>query len=164
MKLFEKKAMSDMIGWLLNGLLLFGVVMTAHIYYTTFWLNHEVLKQSRHFVILIVLTVGIICTFSIVLDIKKIVKSLAKGHPFILKNVDLLNKIAIKCFIIAGCYFINIVANLEKYAYRFIYIDDKGIHTDTEIIIFLLAGVFILALSAVFKTAIRYKEENDFTI
>ena len=102
--------------------------------------------------------------FLIVANLRKILLSLMKANPFIRENVKALKKVSSECFIIAGCYICNMVINSNFKDFNFIYVDDKGIHTDMEFIIFLFAGCFILILAKVFQQAVEYKEENDFTI
>lgn len=164
MKLYGKKSISTILVTVLNMIILFGGILTLKVYYTNFWINRDTLPKVDGTVIAILLTIGVICTFSIVLDLRKILKTLVNENPFNWANVIILNKVAIKCFIISGCYIVNILYNMSKYTYRFIYVDNKGIHTDTEPVIFFLAGIFILVLAAVFKKAVKYKEENDYTI
>lgn len=164
MKLYGKKSVGEILGIFLNIILVLGLVMTVMVYYNTFFVNKESLKGTNIFLMGLVMTIGIICTFLIVFHLKSIVSTLIDGNPFVWKNVKSLNKISIECFIISGCYLLNFIANIGSRAFKIIYVDNNGIHTDTEPIIFLLAGAFILVLSIVFKEALNYKEENDYTI
>ncbi|AWZ48534.1 DUF2975 domain-containing protein [Hathewaya limosa] len=163
MKCLDKKQLCKAVEVSLNLILIFGIFMTITVYYNTFFRDVKNLELNTC-IVATLLTIGIVCIFLIVFQLKKIMITLTKGNPFVWENVKSLNKISIECFIIAACYLGNFIANLGKDTYRFIYIDSKGIHTDTELIIFIFAGIFILILSKVFKEAIKYKEENDFTI
>ncbi|CAM2976473.1 DUF2975 domain-containing protein [Hathewaya histolytica] len=164
MKFYESKALSRTLGIILNIILVFGIVMTAIVYYNTFFINSKSLDGTWKPLMAIILTLGIVCIFLIVFELKKITCTLVKGNPFLWENVNSLNKISKYCFVISGCYFLNFIFNIGKGTYKFIYIDTKGIHTDTELIIFLLAGIFIAILSKIFKEAVKFKEENDYTI
>ncbi|HCW04918.1 MAG TPA: hypothetical protein DGK91_10605 [Clostridium sp.] len=68
------------------------------------------------------------------------------------------------CFTITACYIINFIINNQFRDFKFILIDEQGILTDIEFLIFFFTGCFILILSQVFKQAIEYKEDNDLTI
>ncbi|AEB76240.1 DUF2975 domain-containing protein [Clostridium botulinum C/D] len=164
MKNYKEWSLSQILLIVLDVILILGVIITAIVYYNTFLKYTGDLNGLNKFIMFILLTVGIVCIFLIVLELRKIVLTLNKGNPFVWLNVRALKRISVECFIIAACYFGNFIVNFGKNKYKFIYLDSKGIHTDTEPIIFILAGVFIAILANVFKKAIEYKEENDFTI
>ncbi|WP_142415357.1 DUF2975 domain-containing protein [Hathewaya massiliensis] len=161
---YEKHSLSKILAFVLDMILIFGIIITAIVYYNTFFIDTKSFQGSNKIIMGILLTIGVVCIFLIVFQLKKITYTLVKGSPFIWDNVKSLNKISKYCFVIAGCYFLNFLVNIGKETYRFIYIDEKGIHTDTELIIFLISGVFIAILSRIFKEAVKYKEENDYTI
>ncbi|AFS79761.1 hypothetical protein Curi_c27680 [Gottschalkia acidurici 9a] len=163
MKLDNKKMINFMM-FILNLILTLGVIITFSIYYNIFNSDLKNLTQYDIIIMLFILTLGIACTFLIALNLRKILKTLLGGNPFLWENVKLLNRISIECFIITGCYIINILLNLKKHSYKFLYVSNSIIHTDTEPLIFFLAGIFILILSVVFKQAIIYKEDSDNTI
>jgi hypothetical protein len=54
--------------------------------------------------------------------------------------------------------------NKQYVNFTLVAIDNKGIHTDLEFLIFFFAACFIFVLSQVFKQAVEFKEENDLTI
>lgn len=85
--------------------------------------------------------------------------SLSKALAFVL-NIILIFGIIMIAMVYYNTFFIDTKSFQDgnKYIY------EKGIHTDTELIIFLIAGVFIAILSKIFKEAVKYKEENDYTI
>ncbi|MCD3244803.1 DUF2975 domain-containing protein [Clostridium botulinum C] len=160
----KKISLSQILLLVLDIILILGVITTVIVYYNTFFKGSENLNGLNKFIMFALLTVGITCIFFIILELRKIVLTLIKGNPFVWLNVKALKRISLECFIIASCYIVNFIVNFGENKYKFIYLDSKGIHTDTEPIIFILAGVFIAILANVFKTAIEYKEENDFTI
>lgn len=163
---FYSKNMSKTLDIILNLIIVLGLIITAKIYYSIFVeaKDNSTLSNTQTIIMILILTIGIISTFLIVFDLKKILKTIIKSNPFVLSNVKSLYKISVECFIITGCYLANILFNFKNHIYKFIYVDSNFIHTDTEPIIFFLAGIFILILAAVFKEAIKYKEENDYTI
>lgn len=162
MKYYGKKSLSSVINIIMFIVLLFGIILTGYTFYTTF--NNKTINLLSKSIIISLLIVGIVCTFIIVINLKKVTKTLIKENPFVFENVKALRKISISCFIIAGCYIINLLLSLTKENFQIIYIDSAGIHTNAEIFIFLIAGCFIKILSKVFEKAVKYKQENDLTI
>jgi len=99
---------------------------------------------------LILLSSGL-CTLFILWQLKAIFRTLLGGDPFVFANVTCFRKIAVACFLIALIYVVKafILFSLTSLVF---------------IIIFALAGLFCLTLKDVFKQAIAYKEENDWTV
>ncbi len=162
MKYYGKKSLSGILNIILGFVLFFGVILTGFTYYTTFSKNN--MKSIEGIILIILLTIGIICTFAVIIELRRVIKTLVLENPFTWENVKSLRRITFSCFIIAGCYLINFLVNIGKESYSIVYIDSKGIHTDAEVFIFLLAGCFIGILSKVFEQAVKYKEDNDLTI
>lgn len=162
MKYYGKKSLASVLDSILTIVLIAGVILTVITYYQAF-ANNDVIN----FVVvisLILLTIGIASIFIVVIELKKVIKTLVLENPFTLGNVRSLKRIAYSCFVVAGCYFINFFVNIGKDNFKMIYVDGKGIHTDYELFVFLLAGCFIGILSKVFEQAVKYKEDNDLTI
>lgn len=162
MKYYGKKSLSSILNIILSIVIFFGVILTGVTYYKTF--SSDIMKNANGIILLILLTVGVVCTFTVVIELKKVIKTLVLENPFTWKNVKALKKITISCFLIAGCYLINFLLNMGKESFNIIYIDAKGVHTDAEIFIFLLVGCFVGILCKVFEQAVKYKEDNDLTI
>lgn len=83
--------------------------------------------------------------------IKSMFTTLLGGNPFVWNNVSCFRRIAVASFIIALFY-------VAKCLYWF------TLSTVLIAIIFIIAGLFCLTLKDVFKQAIYYKEENDYTV
>jgi len=98
----------------------------------------------------VLLTSGL-CTLFILWQLKAIFATLIGGDPFVEANVSCFRKIAVACFLIALIYVAKAFVLFSLTAIVFI-------------IIFALAGLFCLTLKDVFKQAIAYKEENDWTV
>lgn len=92
-----------------------------------------------------------LCSLYILWQLKAIFKSLLGGDPFIGANVSCLRKCSVASFIIAIIYIIKTIFWFT-------------LATSIVVIIFALIGLFALTLKDVFKQAVAYKEENDWTV
>ncbi|MDD4689847.1 MAG: DUF2975 domain-containing protein [Eubacteriales bacterium] len=99
---------------------------------------------------IILLSSGL-CSLYILWQLKAIFKTLLGGNPFTDKNVTCLRKCSVASFLIAIIY-------IAKITFWF------TIASSIIVIIFSLLGLFCLTLKDVFKQAISYKEENDWTV
>ena len=91
----------------------------------------------------------------------KIFQHLKDSDLFCENNVKRLSTISIYCFVISTIYFITAIfaiATITKYFQEFVY------YILFSLIIFCVAGIGIKILNEIYKKAIEYKEENDFTI
>lgn len=113
--------------------------------------NYYGYSDSIHYSFITVLfTTGLMAVY-ILFNLKIMFQTLLQGNPFVLSNVSSFRKIAVASFIIACIYFIKCL---------FWFTIGSGIIA----IIFVIAGLFCLTLKDVFKQAVFYKEENDFTV
>ncbi|WP_066895085.1 DUF2975 domain-containing protein [Clostridium nigeriense] len=164
MELKDEKKLSKILSIILNISIIFGIILTVILVYDTF------IKRGIQDIIIdkglitILLVVGIGNLFYIVFKLKGIINTLIKGDPFVRSNAVAFKKISISCLIISMCYLLNLVLNSNFKAFKFIYVDNMGIHTDMEVFIFLFASAFIYILAKVFDRAVSFKEENDLTI
>lgn len=92
-----------------------------------------------------------ICAVYILWQLKKMFKTLLGSNPFVISNVNCLRKCSVASFIISMIY-------IAKVTFWF------TIATGIIVIIFILMGLFCLTLKDIFKQAIAYKEENDWTV
>ena len=99
----------------------------------------------------IVLVSSGLCSVFILWQLKAMFKTLLNGNPFIGANVSCLRKCSVASFLIAIIY-------IAKVFFLF------SVMTSVVVIIFSLLGLFCLTLKDVFKQAIAYKEENDWTV
>jgi hypothetical protein len=99
---------------------------------------------------LILLSSGI-CSLYILWQLKAIFNTLLGGDPFVVKNVICLRKCSVASFLIAIIYIVKIIFWFT-------------LTSSIIVIIFSLLGLFSLTLKDVFKKAIAYKEENDWTV
>lgn len=113
---------------------------------------------------IVIMITGLIALL-IVYQFIKIFKNLKNNTIFSQSNVKSLNVISNNCFAIAICYFIIVLLAIC------IIIKIEGIFINYVLyfsimlmLIFMVAGVGIKVLNEIYKKAIEYKEENDFTI
>lgn len=99
---------------------------------------------------IILLSSGL-CSLYILWQLKTIFKTLLGGNPFTQKNVTCLRKCSVASLLIAIIY-------IAKITFWF------TIASSIIVIIFSLLGLFCLTLKDVFKQAVAYKEENDWTV
>ena len=113
---------------------------------------------------IMIIATGIIALF-IIYQFIKIFQHLKDNELFCEDNVKILNTVSINCFVISTIYFITVVfviATITKYFQEFIYYILFSL--TILAIIFVVAGIGIKILNEIYKKAIEYKEENDFTI
>lgn len=114
----------------------------------TRWLGHPEDMIVRYIVILVL---SGLCAIYILFQLKAIFKTLVGGNPFVHQNVSSLRKCAVASLLIALVYFVRIIFWFT-------------IGSAIIVIIFALLGLFALTLKDVFKQAIAYKEESDWTV
>ena len=92
-----------------------------------------------------------ICALYILWQLKSMFKTLLGGNPFTHKNVSCLGKCSAASLLIAIIYIIKVIFWPTA-------------ASSVIVIIFSLLGLFCLTLKDVFKQAVTYKEENDWTV
>lgn len=115
------------------------------------------------FFIMIIIT-GIIALF-VIYQFIKIFKNLKSNILFCEDNAKRLNIVSNSCFVISTLYFsiaIFIFLMMSKIMEELTYF--VFVFSIMLMIIFIIAGIGIKILCEVYKKAIEYKEENDFTI
>lgn len=103
------------------------------------------------------------CGLAIAYELIKINNTLIRKTPFIMGNVKRMEKIAAYLFIISAYVFVKDWLRFKAHIFVYTF-DHNGLNTDSECLIFVLLGVFVLILAKIFKTAIEIKNENDLTI
>lgn len=164
MNLKDEKFLSRILSIILNLSIILGIILTVGVFYMTFYKRGIQDFVINQWLISILLVVGISNLFYIVFQLKGVIKTIIIGDPFVRSNVIAFKKISISSLIIALCYLINLFINSNLKEFKFIYVDNMGIHTDMEVFIFLFASAFIFILARVFDKAITFKEENDLTV
>ena len=113
---------------------------------------------------IVIMITGLIALL-IVYQFIKIFKNLKNNTIFSQSNVKSLNVISNNCFAIAICYFIIVLfAICIIIKVQEVFINYVLYFSIMLMLIFMVAGVGIKVLNEIYKKAIEYKEENDFTI
>jgi len=99
----------------------------------------------------IIIVLSGLCAVYVLWQLKAIFKTLLAGNPFVDANIVCLRKCSVASFIIAIIYIVKTIFWFS-------------IMTSVVVLIFSLLGLFCLTLKDVFKQAIAYKEENDWTV
>jgi len=99
----------------------------------------------------VILLLSGICSLYILWQLKAMFKTLLGGNPFTSPNVSCLRRCSVASFLIALIF-------LFKINYWF------TIASAIVVVVFALLGLFCLTLKDVFKQAVAYKEENDWTV
>lgn len=113
---------------------------------------------------IMIISTGIIALF-IIYQFIKIFKNLKRDILFCEDNVKSLNIVSYSCFVISALYLViaififSIMKNLIGEFVHYIFAISIIL-----MIIFAVYGVGIKILNEIYKKAIEYKEENDFTI
>lgn len=147
----------------LNIMLVIGVFVFLWAIFTSFS-GLTQFKSIKLLITFILFLTGGLSLLCMLFYLRRIIASLVERTPFTWNNVRSLKRIAVFCLIISICYGANIFINKQYLSLTIVSIDQYGIHTDLEFLIFFFAACFIFALSQVFKQAVEFKEENDLTI
>ena len=91
------------------------------------------------------------CAVYIVYQLKRMFKTLLYGNPFVMQNVSCLRKCAVASALIAVIFAIRLYLWFT-------------IASSIIVIIFSLLSLFSIAIKDLFKQAIAYKEETDWTV
>ncbi|MDP4091180.1 MAG: DUF2975 domain-containing protein [Bacillota bacterium] len=164
MKYYGKSSLSSVLKTVMDILLIIGPLVFIAVLVLSIKNGEGDFLNFKNVLTFLLYITGGSSLLSILYNLRNIITSLVDSTPFITRNVNRLNRIAVSCFLITACYVLDFLVNQEFKDFKFIFIDSSGIHTDIEFLIFFFTGCFILILSKVFKQAIEAKEENDFTI
>jgi hypothetical protein len=91
------------------------------------------------------------CALYILWQLRAIFKTLLGGDPFVSANVTCLRKCSVASFLIALIFTISIPFRVT-------------VASVIIVVVFAVLGLFCLTLKDVFKQAIAYKEENEWTV
>ncbi|MGV8982569.1 DUF2975 domain-containing protein [Clostridium sp.] len=164
MKYYGKMSLASLLKISLDIMIVIGIIVYFILSKGILMGKAVEMPGSRFIITYILFSIGGIAVILILFNLRRIVRSLINVTPFIKDNVLCLKRISVLSFITSICYAINFVINGQYKNFKIAYVDNSGIHTDVEFLIFFFAGCFILILSQVFKQAVEAIEENEFTI
>jgi len=99
---------------------------------------------------IILLSSGV-CSVYIMFQLKRMFRTLLGGNPFVLQNVSCLRQCAVASAVIAFIYLIRLFMWFT-------------IAAAIIVVIFTMLSLFSLTLKDLFKQAVAYKEETDWTV
>ena len=154
MIILGKKGLSGILKILLDIIFYAGILMAGGLWFVMNYIfDHYYIRLTlRYFTFLYVIFMitGILGLF-IVYEVRRIFKSLNDQNPFSRGNVKSLKRIAWFSFGICVLYTVKSIW-------------DFSFQTVLVTVVFLIAGLFMLVLSEVFRQAVEAKIENDLTI
>ena len=107
--------------------------------------------QSMTLPFTVILVLSGLCAVYILWQLKAMFRTLIGGNPFVAQNINCLRKSAVASFLISIIF-------IAKISFWF------TIASAIIVIIFALLGLFALTLKDLFKQAVAYKEESDWTV
>jgi len=99
---------------------------------------------------IVMLTSGA-CSIYIVYQLRKMLSTVLAGNPFVIQNVSALRKCAVAGALIAIIFLMRVIISFT-------------VASLLIVIIFALLSLFCLTLKDLFKQAVSYKEETDWTV
>ena len=114
-------------------------------------LTHFGYPQEVRWLFTVILVAAGLCAVYILYQLKAIFKTLLGGDPFVSRNVSCLRKCGVASFLISIIFLARLVFEFT-------------IGSSIVVLIFVVLGLFSLTLKDVFKQAVAYKEENDWTV
>ena len=91
------------------------------------------------------------CAVYIMYQLKRMFQTLVSGNPFVSENVSCLRKCAVASALIAGIFLIRLFLMFT-------------IASSLIVVIFAILSLFSLTIKDLFKQAVAYKEETDWTV
>lgn len=153
MVILDQKGFSGIVKHILDLIFLGGIGIFLSLPFALKWylgLMYTRTSENYNFLLVFLFITGIFALL-VVNEIRKLLKNLNKRNPFIISNVQSLNRIAVSCLIIAACYVVKIIFY-------------NSFLTIIVTMVFIITGFFSIILAEVFRQAVLVKEENDLTI
>ena len=129
-----------------------GILCTAAVPFLTKFIGGFYGYDTRVSIIFaVMLFISGAASVYILFNMRRMLKTLVENDPFVMKNADCLRRIATACAVIVAVYAVKCVL-LFSWA------------TVVIAIAFSVGALFCLVLKDLFKQAVAYKEENDWTV
>lgn len=148
----RKKQMTQMTKYLLDFMFWSGIGLTISLPGTLYLLGMllERVRENYWAALIIYFILGILAT-CLIGELRRIFRTVLAENCFVMENVHSLRKMGSISFLIA------LFSLVRSFFYMTMAIG-------VVILVFVIAGLFSKVLALVFEEAVRYKEENDFTI
>jgi len=149
----EKPRVLHYVTKILVDLMLYGGIVALVVLPFVLPMLMAFIGVSMHFqtaYTLILLSAGL-CSVYIVYQLRRMFQTLLSGNPFVTQNVSCLRKCAVASALIAFIFAIRLVLWFT-------------IASSIIVVIFSLLSLFSLTIKDLFKQAVAYKEETDWTV
>lgn len=140
------KLLMDVVFW--GGIGIYALVPLVLNWY--FEMTSREDNENYYFLLIFLYVTGFFALM-ILNETRKIFKTLNRHNPFMMDNVKSLKRVSIACFVISAAYIVKMIFY-------------NSIFTMIVMMGFIIAGLFAVIISEVFKQAVEVKEENDLTI
>ncbi len=148
----QKQPVTHYIAKALVDIMLYGGIVCVIL---VPWLSRYVYifgyGERQRWIIAAVLFSSGICVVYILFNLKQMFRTLLGGNPFVEKNISCFRKMAVACAVISLIYVIKCILIFS-------------LATIIIILMFAVGSLFCLTLKDIFKQAIFYKEEHDWTV
>ncbi len=114
------------------------------------WDYYEYGQNERQIFTAVLFSSGLCCLY-ILYTLKPMYRSLLGGNPFTRDNISCFRKMAIACALISLIYLIKCFLMFS-------------VATAVFVLMFAIGTLFCLTLKDIFKQALFYKEEHDWTV
>jgi len=149
----EKNRIRHLITKILVDIMFFGgIATTAAVPFIIPWLLRLTAVSYDHRTAYTFIFIGSgICGTYIMFQLRRMFKTLVGGNPFVAQNVSSLRKCAVASAIIALIFVVRLVMWFT-------------IAASLVVIVFAMLSLFALTIKDLFKQAVIYKEETDWTV
>lgn len=153
MKILDQNGLSGIVKRLIDLIFLGGIAIILGLPFILKWYM-ELLRENAvdlyPFLLPFLYITGILALI-LVNELRKVFKTLNRLDPFRMDNVKSFKIMSVCCFTIAFAYLVKILIF-------------NSFLTIILCMVFIIAGLFLLIFSEVFRQAAIVKEENDLTI
>lgn len=154
----EKADMDRKLTWikftkaLLDFMFYAGIAVTVSLPWSIRFIGRQMPTLIEHYeeTVIIYFVLGVAAE-KLLLELRKIFRTVLEGNCFVKENVISLQKMG------NWSFFIALMAGVRSIVYM-------TIAMSVVILVFLIAGLFSKVLGFVFEQAVEYKEETDWTI
>lgn len=148
-----KNSVTHYITKILVDIMFFGGIVCTILspWIAKFIRDFEAWGMLEYWIVTLTLFASGVCAVFILYTLKQMFKTLLGGNPFVEANVNCFRKMAVACSLISlihivRCFLIFTIASVAI------------------VLVFAIGTLFCLTLKDIFKQAVFYKEEHDWTV